>query len=90
MAPDRNRRSGDREFSLEDELVTNRYCDLRHEDVERRVGSIETSNKELAEDIKKANFKLVAIFAVISFVGFVAGIAAQYFALLPLIRGVHP
>jgi hypothetical protein len=75
---------------IEDHYVNSKFCEQTHKDMERRMGVLESSNKDLVEQTNKSNTKLAIILGVMTFLAAAAGILAQYLAILPIIKGVHP
>jgi hypothetical protein len=87
MLPHEHHRSEDADDLV---YIDEKFCDLRHKEMDRRIDMLETSNKDLVEQTNKANVKLAVILGVIVFVSGAAGLLMQYIAILPMIRGVHP
>ena len=81
------RRVSDREEFLEDAPVTTTFCNERSGDLKRRMESMEETLKGIREENKKNSTQLAVIMGIIVFIGTVAGLAMQYFA---IIHGAKP
>ena len=81
------RRSSDREFNLEENFVTSKFCDERDGATKDRMTKLENSVDSIIKTVQKANMQLAAVMGGITLIGVLAGLILQYVAIQ---HGVKP
>lgn len=77
----KHHRHDDAEY-IEDHFVGIKFCEGRHADMNRRLDSMESLVERLGDDTRKNNKQLAIIMSIVVFVGTVAGLVLQYFAII--------